>query len=73
LSDGDWATEELDPLSALVHDLRTPLTVAGGFADLLAKSWRDLPEDRRDEYLRRMIDATREMREMLDAAAGSRD
>ena len=58
-------------LAQLRHDLRTPLTVAAGFADLLART-PDLDPARRDEYARRIADATRDMREILDQARASR-
>ena len=55
-----------DALHQLVHDLRTPLTIVEGFADLLARRADDLPAPERDEYVRRIADAAREMRELLD-------
>jgi len=55
-----------DELRALVHDLRTPLTLVSGFSDLLARRADDLPASERDEYVRRIAEAAREMRELLD-------
>ena len=55
-----------DELRALVHDLRTPLTLVAGFSDLLVRRADDLPAPERDEYVRRIADAAREMRELLD-------
>ena len=55
-----------DELRALVHDLRTPLTLVAGFSDLLVRRADDLPASERDEYVRRIADAAREMRELLD-------
>ncbi|MGZ4271294.1 MAG: histidine kinase dimerization/phospho-acceptor domain-containing protein [Solirubrobacteraceae bacterium] len=55
-----------DELRALVHDLRTPLTLVEGFSDLLVRRAEDLPASERDEYVRRIADAAREMRELLD-------
>jgi signal transduction histidine kinase len=55
-----------DELRTLVHDLRTPLTLVSGFSDLLARRADDLPAPERDEYVRRIADAAREMRELLD-------
>jgi signal transduction histidine kinase len=49
----------------LVHDLRTPLTLVSGFSDLLVRR-ADLSAPERDEYVRRIADAAREMRELLD-------
>jgi signal transduction histidine kinase len=55
-----------DELRALVHDLRTPLTLVSGFSELLVRRAGDLPAPERDEYVRRIADAAREMRELLD-------
>ena len=55
-----------DELRTLVHDLRTPLTLVEGFSDLLVRRADDLPASERDDYVRRIADAAREMRELLD-------
>ena len=55
-----------DELRMLVHDLRTPLTLVSGFSDLLVRRGDDLSAPERDEYVRRIADAAREMRELLD-------
>lgn len=55
-----------DELRTLVHDLRTPLTLVSGFSDLLVRRADDLSAIERDEYVRRIADAAREMRELLD-------
>jgi signal transduction histidine kinase len=55
-----------EELRTLVHDLRTPLTLVSGFSDLLVRRADDLPAPEREEYLRRIADAAREMRELLD-------
>jgi len=55
-----------DELRGLVHDLRTPLTLVTGFSELLVRRADDLPAPERDEYVRRIADAAREMRELLD-------
>jgi signal transduction histidine kinase len=52
-------------LLALAHDLRTPLTLVTGFAQMLARD--ELTDDQRAEYLRRLSDCAREMTEILDA------
>jgi K+-sensing histidine kinase KdpD len=57
-----------EELRTLVHDLRTPLTLVEGFSDLLVRRADDLPATERDEYVRRIADAAREMRELLDRA-----
>ena len=56
-----------DRLVKLVHDLRTPLTVIGGFADLLDRQKDKLSEEQRDEYISRIASAAREMSAILDA------
>jgi signal transduction histidine kinase len=63
--DEGWPADADARLTKLVHDLRTPLTVAAGFADLLART-PDLDPAKRDEYARRIADATRDMRLILD-------
>jgi len=55
-----------EELRTLVHDLRTPLTLVSGFSDLLVRRADDLPAPEREEYLRRIADAARELRELLD-------
>jgi signal transduction histidine kinase len=55
-----------DELRGLVHDLRTPLTLVSGFSELLIRRADDLPPPERNEYVRRIADAAREMRELLD-------
>jgi signal transduction histidine kinase len=56
-----------DALSRLRHDLRTPLTVVIGFAEILAGNRPLSDEDRRD-YADRVLSAAIEIREMIDAA-----
>jgi signal transduction histidine kinase len=48
------------------HDLRTPLTIVTGFAEVLAGDRAISDADRRD-YARRILDAGTEMRAMLDS------
>ena len=57
-----------DELRTLVHDLRTPLTLVEGFSDLLVRRGDDLAASERADYVRRIADAAREMRELLDRA-----
>jgi signal transduction histidine kinase len=59
--------EGLDGLNRLRHDLRTPLTVVIGFAELLASD-RELGVEERRDYAQRVLDAGFEIRELLDAA-----
>jgi signal transduction histidine kinase len=58
-----------DELRALVHALRTPLTIVEGFSDLLVRRGADLPAAEREEHVRRIAAAAREMRDLLDDAA----
>ncbi len=46
------ATMKNDFVSMVSHELRTPLTSIAGFASLLGDSWRDLPPEEVDEFLR---------------------
>jgi K+-sensing histidine kinase KdpD len=55
-------------LGALVHALRTPLTIVEGFADALAHRGDEMSDEERAEYLERIGEAAREMRELLDGA-----
>ncbi len=54
-------------LLTLVHDLRTPLTVVAGFADLLEARGEELTADDRREYTKRLAEGARELRGILDA------
>jgi signal transduction histidine kinase len=51
----------------LRHDLRTPLTIVAGFAEVMAGD-RPLSEDDRRDYATRIVNAAREIRELIDAA-----
>jgi K+-sensing histidine kinase KdpD len=59
-------TEEGEQLGPLVHALRTPLTIVEGFADALARRGEQMSAEERAEYVERIGDAAREMRELLD-------
>jgi K+-sensing histidine kinase KdpD len=59
---------DADPLRALLHDLRTPLTIAEGFSDLLVRRGPDLTPAERDEYAQRIAAAVAEIRGRLDRA-----
>jgi signal transduction histidine kinase len=53
-------------LGELVHALRTPLTIVEGFADALASRGERMPVEERAEYVERIGEAAREMRDLLD-------
>jgi signal transduction histidine kinase len=55
-----------DERRRLRHDIRTPLTIVTGFAEVLAGESPVTDEDRRD-YARRILEAGHEIRVMLDA------
>lgn len=59
-------------LVRLVHDLRTPLTVIAGFAELLERGIDRLTEEQRTEYVGRIASAARELREILDSERAER-
>jgi len=59
-------------LVALVHALRTPLTVVGGFADLLESRGESLSLEQRAELIEKLVAGVREMRAILDAEYGDR-
>jgi signal transduction histidine kinase len=61
MSDGDD-----ERLVTLVHDLRTPLTIVQGFADLLTRRSAALTDEQRDEYVTRIAAAAGEMKAILD-------
>ena len=58
--------ESEERIRKLVHDLRTPATVISGFADLLERGGDNLTDERRAEYISRIADAARELRDILD-------
>ena len=61
------AAEGEAQLRPLVHALRTPLTIVEGFADALARRGDQMSPEERAEYIERIGDAAREMRDLLDA------
>jgi len=56
-----------DELRRLRHDLRTPLTIVAGFAEVLAGE-RPIADDDRREYATRIQDAATEIRRLVDQA-----
>ena len=59
---------DADPLAKLVHDLRSPLTIAEGFAQLLARDEGSLSPEQRADFANRTATAMADMRALLDAA-----
>ena len=55
-----------DELARLVHDLRTPLAIVAGFAELLDRRGAQLSAEQRDEYLTRIRESAARMGELLD-------
>ena len=56
------------PLRALVHDLRSPIAVIDGFAQLLERGADTLSADQRADYTRRIVEAAAELKAVLDGA-----
>ena len=54
-------------LGRLRHDLRTPLTVVIGFAEIMAGD-RPLTDAERRDYAERVLSAAIEIRELIDGA-----
>jgi signal transduction histidine kinase len=55
-----------DQLGVLVHALRTPLMIVEGFADALSRRGDEMSAEERREYVERIGDAAKEMRDLLD-------
>jgi signal transduction histidine kinase len=58
-------TEEDEHRRRLRHDLRTPLTIVSGFAEVLASD-RTISDDDRREYAARIHAAAIEIRDLVD-------
>jgi signal transduction histidine kinase len=58
------------PLPDLVHDLRTPLAIVAGFAELLERRADQLTDEQRADYIDRIREAADRMNELLDEALG---
>ncbi len=69
MPEGAGAADDADArLAKLVHDLRSPLMVADGFAQLLARDTGSLTPEQRAEFAGRVQSAMADMRALLDAA-----
>jgi signal transduction histidine kinase len=51
----------------LRHDLRTPLTIVAGFAEVLAAD-RPMSDDDRRDFAGRIVTAAGEIRDLIDRA-----
>jgi signal transduction histidine kinase len=54
-----------DERRRLRHDLRSPLTIVAGFAEVLASD-RQISDEMRRDYAERILTAAHELRTMLD-------
>ena len=54
-----------DELRRIVHDLRTPLAVVAGFAELLERRGDTLTAQQRAEYVARIREGARQMDAIL--------
>jgi signal transduction histidine kinase len=54
-----------DDRRLLRHDLRSPLTIIAGFAEILAGD-REIADETRRDYAERILTAAKELRTMLD-------
>ncbi len=57
-----------DPVGELVHELRTPLAVIAGYAELLERRGEQLTAQQRAEYASRIKQATAQMDAILQRA-----
>ena len=64
MSDDDLV---LDPEARrrIRHDLRTPLTIVAGFAEVLAAD-RPMSDDDRRDFAARIVNAAGEIRDLID-------
>jgi signal transduction histidine kinase len=62
------ADDEREPLAALAHELRSPLTVVELYSGMLEAKGAELSDDQREEYVARIRRAVADMREAIDRA-----
>jgi signal transduction histidine kinase len=67
VSDDDDLVLDGETRRRLRHDLRTPLTIVAGFAEVLAAD-RDITQADRREFAIRIQDAAGEIRKLIDDA-----
>ena len=67
MSDDDDLTLSAEQRRRLRHDLRTPLTIVAGFAEVLAAD-RPITDADRREFATRIQDAAAEIRKLIDEA-----
>jgi signal transduction histidine kinase len=68
VTDGDLVLDA-ETRRRLRHDIRTPLTIVAGFAEVLAGE-RPITEEDRREFAKRIVDASGEIRRLIDEALG---
>jgi signal transduction histidine kinase len=59
--------DDVSAARRLRHDLRTPLTIVTGFAEILAGD-RPVSDDDRRDYAQRIVTAAEEIRVLIDGA-----
>ena len=67
MSDDGDLTLSAEQRRRLRHDLRTPLTIVAGFAEVLAAD-REISQADRREFAARIQDAAAEIRKLIDEA-----
>ncbi|HET7689205.1 MAG TPA: PAS domain S-box protein [Nocardioidaceae bacterium] len=55
-----------DFLSTVSHELRTPLTAIKGFAEILVASWDSADEERKIEFVERILNAGRRLDHLIE-------
>jgi signal transduction histidine kinase len=59
-----------DPIAELTHDLRTPLALVAGYAELLERRAEALTPEQLADYVARIAEGAREMDAILGRAGG---